>query len=158
MQDLEESKLLLSSKLKDQLSSLPNIPHEDVPEDLDENSNIQIKEFGNKTKPSPNHFEIGEEIGMLDFESAVKLSGSRFVVLRDKFALLERALINFMLDTHVNEFKYTEISPPLIVNEDVMFVTHLIRHQECARSQSRYCSCLTFAFFQEVEIALQALE
>ena len=59
----------------------------------------------------------------IDFDTSIKLSGSRFVVLKDKLALLERGLINFMLDTHVNEFKYTEISPPLIVNEDVMFGT-----------------------------------
>ena len=59
----------------------------------------------------------------IDFDTSTKLSGSRFVVLKDKLALLERGLINFMLDTHVNEFKYTEISPPLIVNEDVMFGT-----------------------------------
>ena len=59
----------------------------------------------------------------IDFETSIKLSGSRFVVLKDKFAMLERALINFILDTHVNNFQYTEISPPLIVNEDVMFGT-----------------------------------
>jgi seryl-tRNA synthetase len=123
MQDLEESKLLLSSNLKDQLSSLPNIPHDDVPEGLDENSNIQIKEFGNKTKPSPNHFEIGEEIGMLDFESAVKLSGSRFSILKKDLALMERSLANFMIDQHVNINGYDEISVPYLVKDDAMFGT-----------------------------------
>ena len=123
MQDLEESKLLLSSNLKDQLSSLPNIPHDDVPEGLDENSNIQIKEFGNKTKPSPNHFEIGEEIGMLDFESAVKLSGSRFSILKKDLALMERSLANFMIDQHVSINGYDEVSVPYLVKDDAMFGT-----------------------------------
>ena len=69
------------------------------------------------------HIEIGSKKRDIDFDTSIKLSGARFVVLKDKFALLERALINFMLDTHVNEFNYIEISPPLIVNEDVMFGT-----------------------------------
>ncbi|MDC0619322.1 serine--tRNA ligase, partial [Pelagibacteraceae bacterium] len=80
----------------------------------------KIKNFSFKIK---SHIEIGSIDNKIDFDTSIKLSGSRFVVLKDQFALLERALINFMLDTHVNEFKYTEISPPLIVNEDVMFGT-----------------------------------
>ena len=123
MQDLEESKIELSENLKNLLSSLPNIPHEDVPEGLDEESNIQIKEFGNKTKPSPNHFEIGEEIGMLDFESAVKLSGSRFSILKKDLALMERSLANFMIDQHVNKNGYEEVSVPYLVKDEAMFGT-----------------------------------
>ena len=69
------------------------------------------------------HTEIGKKENRIDFDTSIKLSGSRYVVLKDKIALLERALINFMLDVHTIEFKYTEISPPLIVNEDVMFGT-----------------------------------
>ena len=79
----------------------------------------EIKKFSFEVK---SHVELGKNNG-IDFDISTKLSGSRFVVLKDKFALLERALINFMLDTHVNIFKYKEISPPLIVNEDVMFGT-----------------------------------
>lgn len=123
MQDLEESKIELSENLKNLLSSLPNIPHEDVPEGLDEESNIQIKEFGNKTKPSPNHFEIGEEIGMLDFESAIKLSGSRFSILKKDLALMERSLANFMIDQHVNKNGYEEVSVPYLVKDEAMFGT-----------------------------------
>ena len=123
MQDLEESKVELSENLKNLLSFLPNIPHEDVPEGLDEESNIQIKEFGNKTKPSPNHFEIGEEIGMLDFESAVKLSGSRFSILKKDLALMERSLANFMIDQHVNKNGYEEVSVPYLVKDEAMFGT-----------------------------------
>jgi seryl-tRNA synthetase len=79
-----------------------------------------IKKFLFKAK---SHVELGAKNENIDFETSIKLSGSRFVVLKDKYAMLERALINFMLDIHVNEFKYQEISPPLIVNEDVMFGT-----------------------------------
>jgi len=106
--------------------SLPNIAHDDVPVGMDEQSNKLIKKVGKIKNFSFNvksHIEIGDKQKNIDFETSIKLSGSRFVVLKDKFALLERALINFMLDTHVNEFKYTEVSPPLIVNEDVMFGT-----------------------------------
>ena len=106
--------------------SLPNLAHIDVPIGKDDKSNKLIKKIGNiknfayKLK---SHVELGANKKNIDFDTPIKLSGARFVVLKDKFALLERALINFMLDTHVNEFKYTEISPPLIVNEDVMFGT-----------------------------------
>jgi len=108
------------------IHSLPNIALDDVPIGKDEKSNKlikqegSIKEFSFKIK---SHVELGSKNNNIDFESSIKLSGSRFVVLKENYALLERALINFMLDTHVNEFKYTEISPPLIVNEDVMFGT-----------------------------------
>ena len=105
---------------------LPNIALDDVPLGKDEKSNKLIKKFGKIKDFSfkiKSHTEIGSKDNNIDFETSIKLSGSRFVVLKNKFALLERALINFMLDTHVNEFKYTEVSPPLIVNEDVMFGT-----------------------------------
>ena len=106
--------------------SLPNLARDDVPVGKDEKSNKLIKKKGEiKTFPFKikSHVELGAKGQNIDFETSIKLSGSRFVVLRDKYAMLERALINFMLDTHVNTFKYTEISPPLIVNEDVMFGT-----------------------------------
>jgi seryl-tRNA synthetase len=112
--------------LNEIIYSLPNIALDDVPIGKDEKSNKlikkvgKIKDFSFKIK---SHIEIGSKDKNIDFETSIKLSGSRFVVLKNNFALLERALINFMLDTHVIEFKYTEISPPLIVNEDVMFGT-----------------------------------
>ncbi len=108
------------------LHNLPNIADKSVPIGNNSNSNKlikkngEIKKFAFKTK---SHVELGLKNNGIDFETSIKLSGSRFVVLRDKFALLERALINFMLDTHVNLFKYIEISPPLIVNEKAMFGT-----------------------------------
>ena len=124
---------ILSKKQSDSQSevnkiihALPNIALDDVPIGKDEKSNKLIKQKGSIKKFSfkiKSHVELGSKNNNIDFESSIKLSGSRFVVLKENYALLERALINFMLDTHVNEFKYTEISPPLIVNEDVMFGT-----------------------------------
>ncbi len=113
-------------KLDKFLHVLPNLPLDDVPIGKDEKSNKLIEQFGSKKKFSfkpKSHTEIGSINNGIDFDTSIKLSGSRFVILKDKFALLERALINFMLDVHTLEFKYTEISPPLIVNEDVMFGT-----------------------------------
>ena len=113
-------------KLDKFLHVLPNLASEEVPKGKDEKSNKIIGKFGSKRELSfkpKSHIEIGLKNNKIDFDTSIKLSGSRFVVLKDNFALLERALINFMLDVHTLEFKYTEISPPLIVNEDVMFGT-----------------------------------
>ena len=113
-------------KLNDFLHFLPNIALKDVPIGKDEKSNKVIKQVG-KIKNFPfkpkSHVEIGLKNNGIDFNTSIKLSGSRFVVLRKNMALLERALINFMLDIHTLHFRYTEISPPLIVNENVMFGT-----------------------------------
>ena len=108
------------------LTNLPNIANEGVPIGKDEKSNKLIKKQGDIKKFSfkiKSHVDLGLKNKGIDFETSIKLSGSRFVILREKFAMLERALINFMLDIHVNEFKYKEISPPLIVNENTMFGT-----------------------------------
>ncbi len=108
------------------LHNLPNIAKEDVPIGKNEKDNKLIRKFGKITDFNfkiKSHADLGGNKNGIDFDTSVKLSGSRFVVLREKFALLERALINFMLDTHVNEFKYSEISPPLIVSDEVMFGT-----------------------------------
>ncbi|MDC0385323.1 serine--tRNA ligase [Pelagibacteraceae bacterium] len=124
--ELEKKLIISQSEIDEIVFSLPNIAHNDVPIGTDDKSNKLIKKKGDIKKftfKAKSHIEIGEKNQNIDFETSIKLSGSRFVVLKDKFALLERALINFMLDTHVNVFKYTEISPPLIVNEDVMFGT-----------------------------------
>ena len=113
-------------KLNELLYILPNLAQEDVPVGKDESSNKLIKKYGKikefAFKPK-SHSELGSKSGEIDFDTASKLSGTRFVVLKNKIALLERALINFMLDTHTTKFNYIEISPPLIVNEDVMFGT-----------------------------------
>ena len=114
----------VQAELNKIIFSLPNLAQDDVPIGNDEKSNKLIKQEGNLKNFSfkvKSHVELGSKNNNIDFETSIKLSGSRFVILKDKIALLERALINFMLDIHVREFQYTEISPPLIVNEDVMF-------------------------------------
>ena len=113
-------------KLDTILSSLPNIPLDDVPVGKDENSNVEIKKFGEIKKfdfKPKSHFELGKDLNMLDFDLATKTTGSRFVFVKNQLALLERALSNFMLDTHINKNNYLEISPPLIANEDSMYGT-----------------------------------
>jgi|TARA_Y100000741_G_scaffold139953_1_gene105598 seryl-tRNA synthetase len=113
-------------KLDTILSSLPNIPLDDVPVGKDENSNVEIKKFGEIKKfdfKPKSHFELGNDLNMLDFDLATKTTGSRFVFVKNQLALLERALSNFMLDTHINKNNYLEISPPLIANEDSMYGT-----------------------------------
>ena len=128
-EEIEKISINLSktqSELNKILAVIPNIALEDVPVGKDETSNKVIKkegvikDFKFKIK---SHVELGEFNDQIDFKASTKLSGTRFVVLKNKFALLERALINYMLDTHVNKFQYNEISPPLIVNEEVMFGT-----------------------------------
>ena len=124
--NLAKKQISSQSELDKIIFSLPNLAHDDVPVGKDEKSNKLIKKKGEIKKFSfkaKSHVELGSKDENIDFDTSIKLSGSRFVVLKDKFAMLERALINFMLDTHILNFKYTEISPPLIVNEDVMFGT-----------------------------------
>ena len=108
------------------LSSIPNIPHEDVPNGKDENDNKEILKSGEipnlEFKPKT-HYELGEKLNMLDFDLATKTTGSRFVFVKDKLALLERAISNFMLDTHILQNGYQEISPPLMASESTMYGT-----------------------------------
>ncbi len=117
---------VIQKKINNILSTIPNIALDDVPVGKDEKSNKILRKEGKVKNFSFNiksHSELGDLNNQMDFKTASKLSGSRFVILKDKFALLERALINFMIDTHTNKFKYVEISPPLIVNENVMYGT-----------------------------------
>ena len=125
IQKLESESDKLKIEIDDMLSSLPNIPDETVPVGEDESKNIEIKKFGeiSSNKQILSHDELGEKRGLIDFITASKLSGSRFVILSEKIAKLERALINFMLDVHTEENGYTEYSVPVIVNEQTMFGT-----------------------------------
>ena len=123
---IAKKQIILQSKISIILSNIPNIARDDVPIGIDEKSNKIIKQFGKVKKfdfPIKSHVEIGEKNGQIDFKTSSKLSGSRFVILNSYFALLERALINFMLDVHTNKFSYKEISPPILVNENVMYGT-----------------------------------
>ena len=123
---ISKNQLISQKNINNVLNIMPNLALDDVPVGKDENSNKLISQNGNIRKFSfkpKSHVEIGLINNEIDFDTSTKLSGARVVVLKDRIALLERALINFMLDIHTTEFKYTEISPPLIVNEDVMFGT-----------------------------------
>ncbi len=123
---LEDKLREIETELKNLLSVLPNIPHESVPIGKDETENVVVKRWGEPPQfdfePKP-HWEIGKKLGILDFERAAKLTGSRFVVYWNEGALLERALINFMLDLHIKKHGYKEILPPFIVNETSLFGT-----------------------------------
>ncbi|QEE47637.1 serine--tRNA ligase [Rhizobium sp. WL3] len=122
----EEEERQLTSELNDALSRIPNIPHDDVPVGKDEHDNVVARVVGEKPtwnhKPLE-HYEIGENLGYMDFERAAKLSGARFTVLTSQLARLERALGQFMLDLHTSEHGYTEVSSPLMVRDDAMYGT-----------------------------------
>ena len=108
------------------LAAIPNMPAADVPVGPDANANVELRKVGTPKKFSfkpKQHFELGEALGLMDFETAAKLSGARFVVLKGALARLERALAQFMLDLHTSEHGYTEINPPLLVRDDTMFGT-----------------------------------
>ena len=123
---INKKQSLVKNKLDDLLSSIPNLPLEDVPIGLDENFNKEILKSGtiNKFNFNPkSHYELGENLKMLDFDLARKTTGARFVFVKDKLALLERAIASFMLDTHTQINGYKEISPPLMASDSTMFGT-----------------------------------
>ena len=125
VQELDDQSLNSFEKLNNILMSIPNIPDQNIPVGKDETQNLFIKDYGkiiSKKNMKP-HDEIAENLNIIDFETAVKISGSRFVILKDSLAKLERALISFMLDVHTQENGYKEYSVPVIVNEDAMYGT-----------------------------------
>jgi seryl-tRNA synthetase len=132
IQSGEATERALDKALNDALAVVPNIPLPDVPVGKDEHDNVELRNWGKDliaarqprmgNKPKE-HFEIGEALGMMDFERAAKLSGSRFTVLKGKLARLERALGQFMLDLHTGEHEYEEVQPPLLVRKEAMFGT-----------------------------------
>jgi len=123
---LNKNQLEIKNNLDKILSTIPNLPLNDVPTGKDENSNLEVSKVGvipNFNFKIKSHYELGKALNMLDFDLATQTTGSRFVFVKDKLALLERAISNFMLDTHVNINGYTEISPPLIASANSMFGT-----------------------------------
>jgi seryl-tRNA synthetase len=115
-----------AKELDDALAEIPNLPLDDVPDGEDESYNVEHHRFGAKRDygfTPKQHFELGEALGQMDFETAAKLSGARFVVLKKGLARLERALGQFMLDVHIGEHGYMEVAPPLLVRDDVMVGT-----------------------------------
>jgi seryl-tRNA synthetase len=126
LEKIAEQQKNTKTELDNILSSIPNIPHQDVPNGKDENDNLEVLKAGKVPefdfKPK-SHYELGENLGMLDFDLATKTTGSRFVFVKKELALLERALSNFMLDTHIVQNGYQEISPPLIASDNTMYGT-----------------------------------
>ena len=126
IENLSKEQKIIKNELDNLLSSIPNLPLDEVPVGKDENDNVEITKSGEikdfKFKPL-SHYELGEKLNMLDFDLASKTTGSRFVFVKDKLAALERAISNFMIDTHIQKNGYTEISPPLMATDETMFGT-----------------------------------
>lgn len=124
--EAEETAKQAEAELETVLAALPNVPADDVPEGADESANVEIRRWGDPAafdfKPKE-HFEIGEGLGLMDFERAVKLSGARFVVLMGALARLERSIAGFMLDLQTGEHGYTEVNPPILVKDEALFGT-----------------------------------
>jgi seryl-tRNA synthetase len=122
----EDEQRNLEAAVTKVLETIPNLPASDVPDGADEKANREIRRVGSKPgmnfKPKE-HFDLGEKLGQMDFEAAARMSGARFVVLKKGLARLERAIAQFMLDLHTEQFGYTEVSPPLLVRDQAMFGT-----------------------------------
>ncbi|HLJ70440.1 MAG TPA: serine--tRNA ligase [Roseiarcus sp.] len=128
MPELEAAEKAALSALENELAAIPNIPAADAPDGKDETENVEIRRLGEAPRFADGfapreHFDIGETLGLMDFESAAKMSGARFVVLKGALARLERALAQFMLDMHTTEHGYEEVAPPLLVRDQTMFGT-----------------------------------
>jgi seryl-tRNA synthetase len=128
MPEMEAQEKQALAALEAELAAIPNIPGADTPDGRDENDNVEVRRIGspphfpNSLKPRE-HFEIGEALGLMDFEAAAKMSGARFVVLKGALARMERALTQFMLDLHTGVHGYEEVNPPLLVRDHAMFGT-----------------------------------
>ncbi len=133
---LDEELRETEEKLNEKMLWVPNLPHKSVPIGKDENDNVEVRRWApdgftfDKEFEMKDHLELGKKLGILDFDRGAKISGSGFPVYIGKGAALERALINFMLDTHINEHGYTEVIPPLLVNRDSMIGTGQIPKME----------------------------
>jgi seryl-tRNA synthetase len=140
---LEAEEKKISRELDEALAWIPNLPLDDVPDGTDASGNVEHHHFGAKHTygfEPQQHFDLGEALGQMDFEAAAKLSGARFVLLKRGLARMERALGQFMLDLHTNEHGYIEVSPPLLVRDDVMFGTAQL--PKFAEDQFRTGRCL----------------
>ena len=125
LHDLENKQKEIAERLKLELSILPNLPDEDVPVG-DEECNQEIKTVGEKKEfdfEAKEHFDLGENLGLMDFEKASKISGARFVIQQGSLARLERAIANFMLDLHTTEFDYQEVNVPILVRDNALYGT-----------------------------------
>jgi seryl-tRNA synthetase len=123
---LEARAAAADAELEAALAQIPNLPADDVPDGPDESANVELRRWGQPRAfgfSPKEHFELGEGLGLMDFERAARLSGARFVVLTGALARLERALASFMLDLHTAEFGYTEVNPPALVRDEALFGT-----------------------------------
>ncbi len=126
MRSYEAEEREATAALDKALAEIPNTPLDEVPDGRDENDNVELRRVGEPPHLSfepKEHFEIGEALGLMDFETATKISGARFVVNKGALARLERALGQFMLDLHTGEHGYTEVNPPILVRDEAMFGT-----------------------------------
>ncbi len=126
IQALEEEARRLQAELEEKLAALPNIPLDEVPDGEDESDNVEVRRVGEPRAfdfVPRQHFELGEALGMMDFETAARIAGSRFVILKGPLARLERALAQFMLDLQTGEHGYEEVNPPLLVRDEAVFGT-----------------------------------
>jgi seryl-tRNA synthetase len=124
--ELEQQEAAVAEALNTVLASLPNLLADDVPDGASEDDNKEVRKHGEPKRlnaEAPDHVAIGEALGMMDFEVAAKMSGARFVLMKNDLARMERALAQFMLDTHTLEHGYTEVSPPLLVRDDALYGT-----------------------------------
>jgi seryl-tRNA synthetase len=123
----ETEQARIDKAIEDYLAVIPNAPRDDVPDGKDATDNKEVRRWGEKPNLAANkprqHFEIGEALGQMDFETAAKVSGARFVFLMGHLARLERAIANLMLDTHTTEFGYTEVVPPMLVRDEAAYGT-----------------------------------
>jgi seryl-tRNA synthetase len=125
-ENLESAERYAIAELDNALAALPNTPRDDVPDGVDENDNVEVARWGEPRTfdfTPKEHFDLGEGLGLMDFDAAAKISGARFVVNKGALARLERALAQFMLDLHTGAHGYTEVSPPLLVRDEAMFGT-----------------------------------
>ncbi|MCG5242090.1 serine--tRNA ligase [Azospirillum doebereinerae] len=123
--EVEEEERRLGAELDGLLAGIPNLPDDDVPDGPDESGNVEVRRWGTPPEIAApkQHYELGEALGLMDFEAAARMSGARFTVLKGGLARLERALADFMLDIHTGEHGYTEIAPPLMVRDTALFGT-----------------------------------
>ncbi len=163
IQQGEESERALKAALDEFLAGLPNLPAPDAPDGADEAANVPVPARAFGSRPGMNaakeHFDLGEALGLMDFERAVKVSGSRFVYLKGALARLERALGSFMLDLHTDKFGYTEVAPPLMVKDEAFFGTgQLPKFEDDLFFTNPVSRQMQFALFQDVMNAQLAPE
>ncbi|MDZ7628643.1 MAG: serine--tRNA ligase [Parvularculaceae bacterium] len=120
---LEAEEASAKTALDEILAAIPNLPAAEAPDGKDEHGNVEVRQWGEprRINNAREHFDLGEALGLMDFETAAKMSGARFVILSGALARMERAIANLMLDTHTSEFEYTEVSPPALVRDAAPF-------------------------------------